>query len=66
MSASERDKSIIRDRLAGMLYRELESKYGIDRVRCRQICKAAGVPNRDRADPIMRGSDRRFRKKTRG
>lgn len=65
MSASERDKSIVRDRLAGMQYRELEAKYGIDRVRCRQICKAAGLPNRDHRDPVMRKSDKRFLKKTR-
>lgn len=44
----ERDKAIVADRVTGTTFRELEAKYGLTRVRCRQICKDAGLPNSGR------------------
>ena len=39
---TNRNQSILRDRLAGLTYKALEEKYGLTRERCRQIVKDMG------------------------
>lgn len=42
---SERNLQLILSRQRGATFAQLESEFGITRVRCRQICKAAGLPS---------------------
>lgn len=42
-----RNSCIVADRRDGMTYTAMAAKYGLTRERCRQICKAAGMPKKN-------------------